>query len=120
MFGAEKLLAELLVASGPGIRIVRAPCVGRCDTAPMAEVGHNFVDHANVHDVMETARRNDAHVRLPTYVEYKEYVSAGGYQLLSRLRSGALATEDLLKVLDDSSLRAGARAFLPAGNGVRF
>ena len=46
MLGAEKLLQELQDSAGPGIRVVRAPCVGRCDTAPAAEVGHHFVDHA--------------------------------------------------------------------------
>ena len=46
MLGAEKLLHELQTTAGPGIRVVRAPCVGRCDTAPAAEVGHHFVDHA--------------------------------------------------------------------------
>src|ERR1700761_2905193 len=44
MLGAEKLLSELQESAGPGIRVVRAPCVGRCDTAPAAEVGHHFVD----------------------------------------------------------------------------
>src|SRR5260221_14628509 len=48
MLGAEKLLQELQTAAGSGIRVVRAPCVGRCDTAPAAEVGHHFVDHATV------------------------------------------------------------------------
>src|SRR6202020_1862737 len=43
MLGAEKLLQELQSTAGPGIRVVRAPCVGRCDTAPAAEGGHNFV-----------------------------------------------------------------------------
>src|ERR1700710_1688412 len=47
MLGAEKLLTELQTTAGPGIRVVRAPCVGRCDTAPAAEVGHHFVDHAS-------------------------------------------------------------------------
>src|ERR1700726_4805213 len=48
MLGAEKLLHELQDTAGPGIRVVRAPCVGRCDTAPAAEVGHHFIDHATV------------------------------------------------------------------------
>ena len=48
MLGAETLLGELKKSAGPGVRVVRAPCVGRCDTAPAAEVGHNFVDHASV------------------------------------------------------------------------
>src|SRR6201985_1907482 len=34
MFGAEKLLADLKLRVGGDIRVVRAPCVGRCDTAP--------------------------------------------------------------------------------------
>src|SRR6202040_3823161 len=55
MLGAEKLLQELQDSAGPGIRVVRAPCVGRCDTAPAAEVGHNFVDHATVANVLATA-----------------------------------------------------------------
>src|SRR5665213_3885567 len=37
MLGAEKLLHELQDSAGPGVRVVRAPCVGRCDTAPAAE-----------------------------------------------------------------------------------
>src|SRR6202049_4285974 len=52
MLGAEKLLQDLHTKAGPGIRVVRAPCVGRCDTAPAAEVGHNFVDHASVASVL--------------------------------------------------------------------
>src|SRR5215471_476294 len=50
MLGGEQLLEDLQSASGPGIRVVRAPCVGFCDSAPVAEVGHNFVDHATVAD----------------------------------------------------------------------
>lgn len=119
MLGAEKLLGQLQEAAGPGVRVVRAPCVGRCDTAPVAEVGHNFVDHANARTVMEAAQRDDTHAHVPEYVEYEEYVAGGGYQLLNRLRSGALATEDLLKVMDDASLRGLGGAGFPTGRKWR-
>ena len=46
MMGAEKLLHALQISAGPGIRVVRAPCVGLCDVAPAAEVGHRFVMNA--------------------------------------------------------------------------
>src|SRR5256886_11842839 len=105
MLGGEKLLADLQDASGPGIRVVRAPCVGRCDTAPAAEVGHNFVDHATVANVMAAAKAGDTHAHLPKYIGYETYVAGGGYKLLNRLRSGGLATDDLLKALHDASLR---------------
>src|SRR6516164_9661453 len=56
MMGGEKLLQELRSNAGPGIRVVRAPCVGRCDTAPSVEVGHHFVDHASVKSVLAAAK----------------------------------------------------------------
>src|SRR5437660_5264570 len=90
MLGAEKLLQELQSSAGPGIRVVRAPCVGRCDTAPAAEVGHHFVDHARAASVLAAARAGDTHAHLPKYTDYDAYVAQGGYKLLQRLVSGEL------------------------------
>src|SRR6478672_12821872 len=61
MLGGEKLLADLKSRVGGDIRVVRAPCVGRCDTAPAAEVGHNFVDRATVESILATAKARDTH-----------------------------------------------------------
>jgi formate dehydrogenase beta subunit len=119
MLGGEKLLQELQNSAGPGIRVVRAPCVGRCDTAPTAEVGHHFVDHANVAGVLAAATGGDTHAHLPDYVGYDDYVSGGGYNLLKRLRSGELSTENLLKALDDASLRGLGGAGFPTGRKWR-
>jgi len=119
MLGAETLLQELQSKAGPGIRVVRAPCVGRCDTAPAAEVGHNFVDHASVDNVLATVKAGDTHAHLPVYVDYDAYVADGGYKLLNRLRSGELAREDLLKALDDASLRGLGGAGFPTGRKWR-
>ncbi|HXN67033.1 MAG TPA: NAD(P)H-dependent oxidoreductase subunit E [Bradyrhizobium sp.] len=119
MLGAEKLLQDLQTKAGPGIRVVRAPCVGRCDTAPAAEVGHNFVDHATVANVLAAAKGGDTHAHLPDYVDYDAYVKGGGYALLQRLRSGELKKEDLLKALDDASLRGLGGAGFPTGRKWR-
>ncbi|MCC8941556.1 NAD(P)H-dependent oxidoreductase subunit E [Bradyrhizobium sp. Arg68] len=119
MLGAERLLAELQDKAGQGIRVVRAPCVGRCDTAPAAEVGHNFVDHATVDNVLATAKAGDTHAHLPSYIGYDAYVADRGYTLLNRLRSGELAKEDLLKSLDDASLRGLGGAGFPTGRKWR-
>ena len=119
MLGGEKLLRELQSSAGPTIRVVRAPCVGRCDTAPAAEVGHHFVDHASVVSVLAAARGGDTHAHLTDYVGYDAYVAGGGYELLKRLRSGALAKEDLLKALDDASLRGLGGAGFPTGRKWR-
>ena len=119
MLGGEKLLHELQTTVGPGIRVVRAPCVGRCDTAPAAEVGHHFVDRASVASVLASAKGGDTHAHLPDYIDYDAYVAGGGYTLLKRLRSGELKQEDLLKALDDASLRGLGGAGFPAGRKWR-
>ena len=119
MLGGERLLKDLQDKSGPGIRVVRAPCVGRCDTAPAAEVGHNFVDHATVSNVLATAKAGDTHAHLPKYIDYAAYVADGGYKLLGRLRSGELSKENLLKALDDASLRGLGGAGFPTGRKWR-
>src|SRR3982074_3760741 len=119
MLGAEKLLQELQSAAGPGVRVVRAPCVGRCDTAPAAEVGHHFVNHASAESVLAAAKAGDTHAHLPDYVDYDAYVAGGGYTLLKRLRSGELKQEDLLKALDYASLRGLGGAGFPTGRKWR-
>src|SRR3984885_1180355 len=113
MLGAEKLLHELQDTAGPGIRVVRAPCVGRCDTAPAAEVGHHLIDHATVANVLAAAKGGETHAHLPDYVDFDAYTASGGYTLLKRLRSGELSKEDLLKALDDASLRGLGGAGFP-------
>ena len=99
--------------------MVRAPCVGRCDTAPAAEVGHHFVDHADAAKVLAAVRADDTHAHLPAYVGYDDYVAKGGYALLRRLRSGELPGEDVLKALDDASLRGLGGAGFPTGRKWR-
>src|SRR3989449_10097385 len=115
MLRAENLLQELQNSASPGIRVVPAPCVGRCDTAPAAEVGHHFIDHASVASVLAVAKGGDTHAHLPDYIGYEAYLAGGGYSLLKRLRSGELAKEDLLKALDDASLRGLGGAGFPTG-----
>src|ERR1700744_3197108 len=119
MLGGETLLQDLQQKAGPGIRVVRAPCVGRCDTAPAAEGGHNFVDHATVSNVLAAAKGGDTHAHLPEYVDYAAYVADGGYRLLNRVASGELSRENLLKALDDASLRGLGGAGFPTGRKWR-
>jgi len=119
MLGGEELLRQLQDTAGPGVRVVRAPCVGRCDTAPAAEVGHNFIDHATVANVLAAAKAGDTHAHLPDAISYDAYVAGGGYQVLQRLRAGTLSRDDVLKVLDDASLRGLGGAGFPTGRKWR-
>ena len=119
MMGAEQLLADLQSQAGPGIRVVRAPCVGLCDAAPVAEVGHHFVHEATVDEVLATACGGDTHAHIPSYIDYDAYLKDGGYRLLGRLRSGEISKEDILKPLENSSLRGLGGAGFPTGRKGR-
>src|SRR5215475_12988756 len=57
MAGAEKLLAELPAMLGPGVRVVRAPCMGGCDHAPACAVGHVQVAPATLGNVAAAVRK---------------------------------------------------------------
>ena len=119
MLGAEKLLSALQQDLGNEVRVVRAPCVGLCDVAPAVEVGHHFVQHADVARVRSAISHGDTHPHLPDYVDYDQYVAAGGYGTLNKLRSGELSIDDVFKVLDDSSLRGLGGAGFPTGRKWR-
>jgi formate dehydrogenase beta subunit len=119
MFGGERLLGTLQRELGQGVRLVRAPCVGLCDHAPAAEVGHNFLKSASVASVKAAVAHKDTHPHIPDYVDYDAYRAAGGYQTLERLRSGALSIDEVLKTLDDSSLRGLGGAGFPTGRKWR-
>src|SRR5271169_5052580 len=69
MLGGEKLLRELKDSAGPGIRVVRAPCVGLCDVAPVAEFGHHYVLNATGSEVLATAARGETKPDKPPYVD---------------------------------------------------
>jgi len=116
MLGGEKLLEDLQSNHGPGIRVVRAPCVGHCDSAPVAEVGHRYVLNATKAKVLDTAETQPV---IPTYVDYDSYVKDGGYRLLGELREGRTTTEDILKALDDSGLRGLGGAGFPVARKWR-
>jgi NADH:ubiquinone oxidoreductase subunit F (NADH-binding)/NADH:ubiquinone oxidoreductase subunit E len=119
LLGADKLLHAVRGGAGPHVRVVRAPCVGRCDTAPVAEVGHFFVDHATKESVLEAADKGHTHPVIPSYISYDEYVAKGGYKLLERVKSGALSTEALLQALDGASLRGLGGAGFPTARKWR-
>ncbi|TIQ06410.1 MAG: NADH-quinone oxidoreductase subunit F, partial [Mesorhizobium sp.] len=91
--GAERLFGELAGDADPQtIRVMRAPCMGRCATAPAARVGDREVDHATSHKLLAMARDGDISTAAPDYVGLDAYRAAGGYQLLQKVRDGVLTT----------------------------
>jgi len=115
MNGAEELIKQLPAAVGEGVRVLRAPCVGRCACAPTAEVGHGFVDHADLHAIAQTVRQGHTEPVLPEWIGFDAYVAEGGYALLRDCLDGKRDAADIVQTLSDSKLRGLGGAGFPTG-----
>ena len=94
--------------------------MGRCDKAPVVEVGHRHVDHATPEIVGEIFSGGDLHAVIPDYQDFKTYQESGGYEILEQCRSGARSVEDVIQVLSDGGLRGLGGAGFPTGRKWGF
>ena len=129
MAGARELLAKLPGVLGKDVRILYAPCVGRCETAPNAIVGQNPLPHASVEQVAALVKAKavkhpapgsrDSHphrdIVSPAYAGYAAYRAKGGYALAKACVEGEKKREDVIAVMENSGLRGLGGAGFPAG-----
>ena len=113
--GAEALIAELHAAQPEGVRILRAPCMGRCDAAPVAEIGHFHATHATCKSALGALADGQTHALIPDFIDFAHYQKDRGYALLTDCLAGKHAPEAIISALDDSALRGLGGAGFPAG-----
>ncbi|HIP22057.1 MAG TPA: NADH-quinone oxidoreductase subunit F, partial [Rhodobacteraceae bacterium] len=116
MAGATSLFEELSVRH-PEFRVVRAPCMGRCDVAPVVAVGHNHVGQASELKVKSVV---GAEVLLPVYEDFEEYREGGGYRTLEALRQGAKTPDAVQEMILQAGLRGMGGAGFPSGRKWGF
>ncbi|MFI4947167.1 MAG: NAD(P)H-dependent oxidoreductase subunit E [Alphaproteobacteria bacterium] len=118
--GAERLLDDLRARLGDGVRVVRAPCMGGCDKAPVVAIGHALHEHATADGVAAAVAAGDTHPVVPAYPDLAAYRAAGGYRLLEACLSGARPVEEVITALEGSGLRGLGGAGFPTGRKWRF
>jgi NADH:ubiquinone oxidoreductase subunit F (NADH-binding)/NADH:ubiquinone oxidoreductase subunit E len=120
MAGAKDLLAKLPAILGRDVRVLAAPCIGRCEQAPAAVVGQNPVPHATVEKIAAKVEdKDDKHVP-EGFIDYLGYRAGGGYQLLRECIVGTRDVESVIKTMEDSGLRGLGGAGFPAGRKWRI
>ncbi len=147
MTGAGDLLARLPALLGADVRVIPAPCVGRCEQAPVAVVHQNPVPHADADAVVARVRAGAHHhpaaaddgrfdapalagsavtdgaahtAVAPDYVGLQAYRDAGGYRFVADLMDGRHEAESVLKAMEGSGLRGLGGAGFPAGRKWRI
>ncbi len=118
--GAGRLRAALEAGlDSSRVRVVRAPCMGRCDAAPAVELGHNHIGRATLEKVRRAISVGRTHAEIPEYEGFEAYSSSGGYQTLVKLRRDGDWEKVQRKVLE-SGLRGLGGAGFPSGRKWGF
>jgi formate dehydrogenase len=118
--GSDELHRALTGQSPAGVRIVRAPCMGRCDCAPVAEVGHRHIDRATPEAVVEAAGAGDTAPVVPPYPDLAAYRASGGYANYEQCRNGTRSTADTETAITNAGLRGMGGAGFPAARKWSF
>lgn len=118
--GAQALKAALEEGLDPAkVRVLRAPCMGRCDTAPVLELGHRHIDHATPARVNAAIAAGHTNPDVPSYEDLDAYLADGGYVQLKSLRDNG-DWEQVQELVLSSGLRGLGGAGFPSGKKWGF
>jgi NADH:ubiquinone oxidoreductase subunit F (NADH-binding)/NADH:ubiquinone oxidoreductase subunit E len=120
MAGAEALHAALTENARPQVRIVRAPCMGRCDCAPVAEIGHNHIDRATPDTVAQAIASNAVETILPPYPILENTRQDSAYSIFRSCVAGGCSYDSVRSTIEKSDLRGMGGAGFPAARKWDF
>jgi len=113
--GSESLLNKLPAILGKGVRVLHAPCVGRCESAPVAVVGQNPILNASVAAVEKAVAAKQTRCPETPYIDFNAYRKGGGYKLVADCLAGKRTREEITQIMEDSKLRGLGGAGFPIG-----
>ena len=120
MAGAKDLMAKLPSILGKDVRVIPAPCIGRCEQAPAAVVHQHPVPFATVEEIAAKVSAKTVTHEPEGCVDLDAYVADNGYALLKKCVAGEVDVESVLKTMEDSGLRGLGGAGFPAGRKWRI
>jgi NADH:ubiquinone oxidoreductase subunit F (NADH-binding) len=118
--GAPELLSDVRASAGPDVRVVNAPCIGRCEHAPAAVAGLRTIDEATADKVRAALAAGDLGAPPTNAVRLAEYRHGGGYATLVECATGKRDVEAVLGAMEHSGLRGLGGAGFPAGRKWRI
>src|SRR4029079_2833131 len=113
MAGAEKMMESLKL--GAEVRVLRAPCMGACDRAPVVAITHAQTFHATPDKIAAAVKKNEHPHAWHSHIDLAAYQKQGGYALLKDCISGKRTRDDVIKIVSDAGLRGLGGAGSPPG-----
>ncbi len=101
-------------------RIEKAPCMGRCNLAPVVEVNHNHICNANLEKISNAIKTKDYLYKNDNFISLEDYRSNGGYELFKKLQEGTVTFDQFIKCFSESELRGLGGAGFPAFKKWQF
>ena len=120
MAGAQELLARLPKILGTQVRVIAAPCIGRCEQAPAVAVGQHPLAQATCTTVEAAVEAGKTTPEPQGHIDLAAYKAQGGYRLLKQCIAGEPEVESVIQTMEDSGLRGLGGAGFPAGRKWRI
>ncbi len=119
MHKSENLLTTLK-EKYPDLRVENAPCMGRCNFAPVVEVNHNHVLEADLNKIKKTIDTKDFSYKNDEHISFKDYLKSGGYVLLNKIQTGTVSFDNMVDIFSKSGLRGLGGAGFPSFKKWQF
>ena len=116
LFGSDKVLNDAAFSLEKDVRVVRSPCIGACDRAPVAAIGHSMIENvtlANIQEKISSIRNGRISHSKISPIRIDEYMEKGGYKLLKACTSQNILASEILDKLAASGPRGLGGAGFP-------
>ena len=101
-------------------RVEKAPCMGRCNYAPVVEVNHNHLLNTTLDKIKEAVHAKNFSYKNEKYIDLDSYLKNGGYELFKKIKSNNVTFDEMIKVFSEAGLRGLGGAGFPAFKKWQF